>query len=95
MRGVAVLCCVSDSHQDSLSSFQEFAVGSVEEDAILFQGGTSCGGQTTGPGAATITAKAVAIPVRGARGGTERERERAMKGHMISIELMCLLTPTF
>lgn len=53
---------VCHSQQDALSSLQELAAGRVDEDAVLFQGGTPCLGQATGPGAAAVTADAVAVP---------------------------------
>lgn len=50
------------SQQDALSPLQELAAGRVDEDAVLFQGGAPCLGQATGPGAAAVTADAVAVP---------------------------------
>lgn len=53
------------SQQDALRPLQELAAGRVEEDPVFLQGGTSCGRETTGPGAATVAADTIAIPVRG------------------------------
>lgn len=50
------------SQQDALSSLQQLAARRVDEDALLLEGGTSCLGETAGPGAAAVTADAVAVP---------------------------------
>jgi len=54
--------CVCHTQEDALRPLQEFAAGRVQEDPVFLQGGTSCGGQAPGPGAAAVAADSVAIP---------------------------------
>lgn len=68
---------VCHSQQDALCSLQQLAACGVDEDAVLLQGGTSCLGQTAGPGAAAVAADAVAVP--GERVG------RIMSGRRVQI----------
>lgn len=61
------------SQQNALRSLQELAAGGVDEDPFLLQGGTSCLGQTAGPGAAAVAADAVAVPADGTRQGNDSD----------------------